>query len=462
MSPLRTTQRRLKSIADGAAARALDVRSIQSTLDTRTERPITVAIVSLFSAPDVTGIAVYSTGLAQYLASTGARVRLHTTFGFYPAWEKAQCDRGVLYRRGSADGLEIRRYYAYVPRRPTALRRILHEASFAFGVALGYAFSSRADCTIVVVPPLPAALPVLLLARLKSSRTIVHVQDLQPDAAIDLGMLKPGVMTGVLFWLERLTYRLADRVATISVGMQDRIVRKGVPSERTILFRNWANDRAVKPMRHDTSYRHAWGLQDKFVVMYSGNMGVKQGLASLLQAATLLATEASVVFVVVGDGGEKEGLVADAKRLGLTNVVFKPLQPYARLSDLLATADVAVIPQLPGVTDIVLPSKLGNILASARPVIVAAPIESELARLVVEADCGLVVDPRDPKRMADAVLDMVAAGAMNRARMGENGRRFSSARLGEIATLSRFAQTLRNLISSPIRSKRSVQSGRPD
>jgi colanic acid biosynthesis glycosyl transferase WcaI len=283
-----------------------------------------------------------------------------------------------------------------------------------------------------------------MLARLKRSRLVFHVQDLQPDAALETGLLKPGLFARALLALERHTYALADRVSTISRAMRSRIQAKGVGQGKTMLLANWANDDLVRPRDPDTDYRRAWRLDGRFVVLYSGNLGVKQGLDVLLDCARLSLSDPDLVFVIVGDGGERGGLVARARRERLDNVQFHPLQPEERLSDLLATANVAVIPQRPGVTDIVLPSKLANILAAERAVIATAHQASELARTLQRAQCGIVVPPGDAVALAKAIARLKGS-PLELARMGANGRCYMRERLSRDAVLPRAREALLSL-----------------
>lgn len=419
-------------------------------------RAPSVAIVSINYAPERTGIAVYSTGLAEHLKAAGWSVRVHTAFPYYPSWTKRAEDAGRFYASDRVGDVEVHRSWLYVPRRPSALRRMLHEATFAFGALLAYLAKPRADVTVVVSPPLPIGVPLLLVARLKGSRTVVHVQDLQPDAAIDLGMLQEGALSRLLYAIERRTYHLADRVSSISHAMVGRIRSKGVAPAKLVLFRNWAQDRTIAPRDRATALRREWGLDGRFVVLYAGNLGRKQGLDLLLDAAALLREEPNVTIVIVGDGGEREALVARAEREGLSNVVFKPLQPLERLSELLATADVSVIPQKAGVTDVVLPSKLGNIMASARPVVVSADPASELAQVIRAADAGVVVPQGSASAIADAVLALRADPA-RAARAGRSARAWMQAHLGERAILRDFESVLRGLVDG-----RSGDARRPD
>jgi colanic acid biosynthesis glycosyl transferase WcaI len=422
--------------------RGSSVRTVELQLVVPPPNPLAVAIVGINYAPEVTGIGVYTAGLARHLAQAGHDVVVHTGFAYYPMWCKDPGDRGRLFRELQDGTVRVRRCYQYVPARPSVLRRIAHELSFVVSSTLSYLASPRADVTIVVSPPLFLGIPVALAAWLRRSKVLFHVQDLQPDAAVELGMMRKGPVTRMLYALERLTYRLCHKVSAISPGMLSRIAGKGLPDDKLMLFRNWA-DVSVTPRPTETMYRREWGLQDRFVVLYSGNLGVKQGLEVLLDAAELLRSRADVAFVIVGDGGEKASLVAEAARRGLDNLMFKPLQPVEQLPELLATADVAVVPQRRAVSDIVLPSKVGNILGSGRPVIVAADPGTDLHQLVVDGDCGIAVPPGDGRAIADAVLTLSGDPTLLR-RLGGKARQVAEKQLCANAILCQFEGWLRN------------------
>jgi colanic acid biosynthesis glycosyl transferase WcaI len=408
-----------------------------------------VAIVSINYHPDLTGISVYTTGLAQNLACNGDEVDVYTGFPYYPRWRKSVSHEWLWYWSEEIDGVKVRRHYLYVPRQPNALRRMIHELSFVFSVSLGYLFGPRASITVIVSPSLFLGIPIALLAKLKGSATLFHVQDLQPDAAVDLGMLRPGRVTNFFYWIERLTYRLCDRVSTISEAMRKRIATKGIPSEKLTVLHNWANDDQVPCLSTDTAYRRDWGLEDKFVVLYSGNMGVKQGLGSLLDCADALRAQVDIAFVIVGDGGEKDSLIREAEARQLSNVCFQPLQPMERLGELLATADVSVIPQKCGVADIVLPSKLANILSSGRPVVATAASGTELAHIVRDGDCGRVVPQGSSVLMSEVILELRDDPELC-ARLGANGRRYMETHLAKAGVLARFRTELQALASGEI------------
>lgn len=408
--------------------------------------PMRIAIVGINYAPELTGIGVYNTGLAEFLAARGFEVDVYTAFPYYPAWRKDADAVGRLYRHERVGGVNVRRHYLYVPRRPGALARMWHEMSFVVSASIGYLFGPTADCTFVVSPPLPLGIPITLLARLKLSKVVFHAQDLQPDAAIELGLLKKGRFSELLLKIERWTYAFADRVSSIGRAMLGRIQGKGVPARKLLLLKNWANDDVVRPLGRQTAYRECWALENRFVVLYSGNLGVKQGLGMLLDCAARLRNRPEIAFVIVGDGGEKAALLQRAQTESLHNVQFHPLQPLARLGELLATADLAVIPQKPDFGDIVLPSKLANILASGRPVVAAAPASSELALTLRDAGCGLVVQPGDAEALAAAVRQL-ADDPRECERLATNGRRYMQSSLARESVLALHARALEGLMA---------------
>jgi len=423
-----------------------DHRPVQSADDELVEReatPPSVSIVGINYAPEITGIGVYSTGMARYLAAAGHRVVVHTGFPYYPKWGKVSCDRRTGFREHWDEGVLVRRNYLYVPSKPTVVRRIVHELSFVISATCSYLLGPRTDVTIIVSPPLFLGLPVALLAWMKGSKVLFHVQDLQPDAAVELGMMRRGLMTRVLFALERWTYRVADKVSAISPGMLRKIETKGVSPRKLLLFRNWADDTIVTPQARDTRFRESWDLGNKFVVLYAGNLGVKQGLISVLEAADLLRDRPEIEFVIVGDGGEKQKLEDYARAHSLGNVQFRPLQAISDLSELLATSDVSVVPQRRAVSDIVLPSKINNLLGSGRPIVVAADPGTDLHRVITEADCGVVVGPGDARALAQALV-MLCDSPQTRARMGVNGRRLVDTTLSQDVVLGQFNAWLRS------------------
>lgn len=393
------------------------------------DSPMRIIVWGINYAPEPTGIAPFNAGLAEWLAARGHAVEMVTTFPYYPAWRKRPEDRARLYRTDRERGVAVRRCWHFVPARVTSWRRILHEASFLATSLPRILALRRADVLVVVSPPLPLGVPAWLVAALWRRPYVFHVQDLQPDAAVGLGMLKPGRFTRILYALEAFAYRHAAAVSGISDGMMAAFQRKGVPEPRRLFFPNWVPDElpgagspaARAAARAAFTARHNLPAE-AFLLVYSGNVGVKQGLSVLLEAAGApAAVERPLAWVVAGDGAGKAALVTLAAERGMRAVHFLPLQPDDAFVEMLMAADVCVITQQKGTGQFFFPSKLLTALGRAKPILAVADADSELARAVDEGRFGLVAPPDDPAAVAAAAAQMATAGAEQLAAWGTNG-----------------------------------------
>ena len=382
-------------------------------------------IIGLNFAPELTGIGKYTGEMAAWLARRGHDVTVVTTRPYYPEWKRPGW-AGWTWRSETWEGCRVVRCPLYVPRRQTGLRRILHLSSFGLScipAALAQIPRGRADVVMVMAPTQFSAPAAWLAARLMRAKAWLHVLDLELDAAFELGFIRnrPAVALGRR--LERWLMRRFDRVSTISSRMLEAIERKGVPRERLLLFPNWVDTDAFKPLSCPVALRRELGIpEDRCCVLYSGSMGRKQGLEHVIAAARSLvgSGESSPLFLLAGAGPARAELEASARELG--NVRFLPLQPAARFNEFLNVADIHLLPQRREASDLVMPSKLLAMLASGRPVIAMAPRDSELDRALVEA--GVVTPPEDPVPLAAAIRDLAADPGRRRA-MGEAAARLA-------------------------------------
>lgn len=353
--------------------------------------------------PESTGIAPYNAELAEFLVRHRHEVAVVTGFPYYPHWRKAEGDRGLLYRRESIGGVSVFRCGQYVPERVTTLRRIAHELSFAISSLVRVLFLPRADVYVVVSPPLCLGFCAWIATRLKRSRYVFHVQDLQPGAAVGLGMVKGRGFIRVLYALERFAYRHAAAVSGISDGMLDEFRRKGVPTRRRIYFPNWSRHGAVRTAARG-AFRQKYGVpENELLAVYSGNLGRKQGIDVLLEAAQRLQNEA-VTILIVGAGAEREALAARVAALGLPRLRLLPLLDEADYAAMLTDADVGLITQASGTGRYFFPSKLLSLLQAGVPVATVADADSELARAVVDGGFGVNVAPGGAADLADALV----------------------------------------------------------
>lgn len=405
-------------------------------------------------APEKTGIAPYNAGLCEFLAARGHEVRMLTTFPYYPEWRKRPQDRHRIYASETLNGVRIQRCWHYVPPHPTALKRMVHEASFIATSLLRALFSESADLVIVVSPPLLLGTAAWILRLLRGTPYLMHVQDMQPDAAITLGMLKPGLLSRVLYGFERFAYRHAAVVSGITHGMIELFARKGVEPARRLLFPNWAPENTPGQTPPPGTFRRAHANpENAFLAVYSGNLGKKQGLGIILDAARRIETSATapgqreIRLVIAGDGVEKPALEARVAREGLKNVTLLPLLPRSDYLAMLQDADACLVTQQRGSGALFFPSKLLSILPMARPVIASADPGGELEHAIREGGFGWHVPPGDSEGLANVLLDAAAHPDELRTR----GRRGAAwvRQFERDNVLSRFEQYVRERFGPP-------------
>jgi len=266
--------------------------------------------------------------------------------------------------------------------------------------------------------PTLAAAPAALAAGVAfRARSWLHVQDLEVDAAVGLGMLG-GAPSRMALRFERAMLRRFDCITTITPAMRARLVEKRLGDRDPLVIPNWIDTARIHPRSGAASSRDFWGLPAGVTVaLYSGSLVAKQGLELIVDTARLLADRHDILFLICGAGPLKDSLMAAARDLG--HVRFLPLQPADRLNDLLNAADIHLLPQAAAASDLVMPSKLGPMLASGRPVVASVDAGSAVAQTIGSA--GLVVPPNDADAFAGAILTLAAAPE-SRSAMGRIGR----------------------------------------
>ncbi len=395
-------------------------------------------------APELTGIGKYTGEMAEWLQSRGHKVTVVTAPPHYPSWRIAFPYRGWAYARETMGGVRVLRCPLYVPRKLSALKRILHLLSFAvtsFPVLLREAWRDRPEIILIVEPPflcLPAAGVVAWFVRAKSW---LHIQDFELDAAFELNQLRGHWLKQRLLAVERFLLRHTDKVSTISDHMLRQLDAKHVEPEKQFLFPNWVDTNKIYPMGPPNVFRQGLGLTDQTVALYSGNMGRKQGLEMILESARRLANDGDVHFVLAGDGSMKPLLVAMAQ--GMQNVHFLDLQPIEKLNELLNLADIHLLIQRPSSSSSFMPSKLTTILANGRPIIAAAETGSPVAEIVQH--CGCVVSPGNSEELANAIIRL-SRNAGERDDLGRAGRAYAIQHLRKDAILKQFERGLLNLV----------------
>jgi colanic acid biosynthesis glycosyl transferase WcaI len=391
-----------------------------------------ILIYSANFAPELTGIGKYSGDMAWWLAEQGHEVRVVCAPPYYPSWQVDRKYRWPPYRREKWHGVDVWRTPLWVPKSPKGLTRLLHLLSFAlasFPVML-WQVAWRPDVVLTVAPAFMCAPAGLLTAWLCRAKCWLHLQDFEVDVAFGMGMLKGRLLQRIALRMESSLLRRFDTVSTISARMMQRLCAKGVTAGKTRYLPNWVDLTRAMPLNN--GYRTRLGIaEDAVVVLFSGSLSGKQGLMVIPDTAKLLRSRDEIVFVVCGEGVMRSKLQAAAG--DLRNVRFMPLQPSGQVSELLAMADIHLLPQSPDAADLVLPSKLGGMLASGRPVIATCRAGTEISEIV--SQCGLVVAPEDSIQLAHAISTL-ADDPERRKLLGRRARTFAENNFERHAVLS--------------------------
>lgn len=399
-------------------------------------------------SPELTGIGKYSGEMARWFAEQGHEVRVITAPPYYPDWKIGKDHSAWRFEKRREGGVEVYRCPLYVPAKPSAIKRMLHLASFSLSSACALLSQLwwKPDVVVLVAPTLFCAPQALLFGKLTRAQTVLHIQDFEVDALFGLGMAQSDRLKRIAFTAERVIMRGFDKVSTISSGMLERAASKGVDADRLMFFPNWAEVARFQDVRRSEPLLDRLGVAPaKRVLLYSGNIGEKQGLEVVIQAAQRLAAQKDLVFLIVGEGAGKAHLVEQVKRLGLSNVVFAPLQPYDDLPALLASADCHLVIQKRGAADAVLPSKLTNILAVGGNAVITADPETTLGLLCAEyPGIAVRVEPESVDALVEGIEACLAMPAANRI-----ARFYAEENLDKERILGRFIAAFERPQASP-------------
>jgi len=357
-----------------------------------------VLVVGVNYWPEPTGIAPYTTAMAEHLAGEGANVHALTGLPCYPGWQ-IQAGYRRLRTRELRNGVDVLRLAHLVPHRQDAARRAAYEVSF-FAHAAAAGPRVVPDLVIGITPALAGAAAAARLARRFGIPLVVIVQDLVGAAAAQSGMPGGRLAADGARRLEAWVLRQADRVAIISDGFLPPLLDYGVSSTRVHTVPNWHR---LAPTQADrTVTRSQLGWRDgETVALHSGNMGFKQGLSNVVRAARLTRHRRDLRWVLMGDGSQRDCLRQEAA--GLPNLDFLPLATEQSYPDVLAASDVLLLNERAGVTEMSLPSKLTSYFASGRPVAAAVTPTGFTARELARAGAADPVLPDDPAALVQLV-----------------------------------------------------------
>ena len=385
-----------------------------------------ILIYSYNYYPEPIGIAPLMTELAEGLVKRGHQVRVVTAVPWYPASVIAPQYRGKLYLTEERNGVKIQRCYVWSRQERTLRNRILFEVSFVLLSFFQGLNGWRPEVILLTVPGLPVCIPAAILGWLYRAPVVLNLQDILPDAAVHVGLIRNKLMIRVFEFLEKFAYRIAAKISVIADGFTKNLLEKGVLIEKIVEIDNWVDVNFIKPLpqNQDNYFRRENHLEGKFIVLYSGNIGLTQPLETLIDAAKRLKDIPNITVVIVGNQKSLERLERYRQIKQVNNVLLLPLQPREKLPEMLAAADIGIVMQKRNVISFNMPSKIQVLLASGRAIIGSVPAEGTAARAIARSGGGIVVPPEDPAALANAIRDLYANPDKLK-NLGKQGREYA-------------------------------------
>ncbi|WP_405473887.1 glycosyltransferase [Paenarthrobacter ilicis] len=403
-------------------------------------RLVKTLVIGLNYSPEPSGNAPYTTKLAEGLAARGMTVNVITGYPHYPQWKIAAGYKGLSMDEKHG-AVRVRRLRSTIPSRPTGAGRLLMEATFgAHSVIQRW---NRPDAVLVVSPALFSAAFAILRARLFRIPVGIWVQDLYSKGMEETGN-PSSRFTSIMRRLESWILSRADQVSVIHDRFRDTVVNQlGVPAERVRVIRNWTHVNHHPSFDRSTAReRLGWAPKD-YVALHAGNMGVKQGLENVLEAAQLATGNGSDVrFVLLGNGNQRSAL--EAKAHGVDRLQFLEPLPDRAYSEALRSADVLIVNERPGVREMSVPSKLTSYFITGRPIVAATEEGSATSHEMTAAGAGLRVEPGVPADLI-AAIEQLQEDPRTAEEFGAAGREYSEKLLSEKAAIDSYYAWLSDL-----------------
>jgi colanic acid biosynthesis glycosyl transferase WcaI len=404
-----------------------------------------ILLVTINYPPEIGGAPHLIHQLALGLQERGHQVTVLTGYPSYNLQVIPSQYRRGLWMCETLDSICVRRVrIPSLPRTSKVARGVQH---FIFGLWLAAltSLSPRADVALVFSPPLPLPWLVCMVGKIRCMPAVVNIQDLFPRQAVELGMLSNPLLIRLFERMERQMHRLASAITVHSPGNRAHVIQQGGRAERVRVIYNWVNTEHIRPGQRYNGFAHQYGLEDRFVVSYAGTMGWAQDMGTIIASAAWLRDRPDILFLLVGDGVEKEKAQARSIELGLNNIIWLPMQPWSVYPEILAASDISLINLHPELHTPVVPSKLLSIMAAGRPVVASLPPESDARQIVTEADCGICVEAGDGEALAGAILSLYSDRSRGR-EMGQRGRAYVEAHFSYQACVSQMETIFKNIM----------------
>jgi colanic acid biosynthesis glycosyl transferase WcaI len=388
-----------------------------------------ILMLTLVYGPDTVSTANMMTDIAHGLSDNGHNVTVLTSVPHYNPSKEVLDNPSMRssWRKPFTESIEhgVRVLRVFMPpKRHKIWARAFDYIIFQVLTTILALFRvSRPDVVFVTSPPITLGVSGILISWIKGGRFVYDVRELWPDVPVRMGLFRNPLLIKFVYWLEDFVYKKSVAISTIARSFQNTLVDRGVPRKKLYFTPNFVDIGFITPSDSKNEFSSANGLDDMFVVLYAGNVGLTQGLEILLEVASEFTINKIVQFVVVGDGAARSGLETALTQSNLTNIRMLPFQPIRLVNSMYATADVCIVPLLRGFSYDTVPSKIYTAMAAGRPVLASAEIDSETALLLNESSAGVCVEPESSEALIEAITSLYK-NPTHVSDMGNNGRKW--------------------------------------
>jgi colanic acid biosynthesis glycosyl transferase WcaI len=396
-----------------------------------------ILILSIYHDPEP----IPKTGeLARELQRRGHDVTVVTAFPHYPGGELYPGYRLALWQWEVRDGVRVLRTFIFPYHGRRGSLRMLNYLTWMLSSVQAAWLASPCDVMYVWHPPLTVGVSAWIISKLKRVRFVYDVQDFWPESALASGLLRPGLLVNALYRLADWVYARAPRILVVSEPAAEQLRRRGVDAGKISVAHHWLD---TTPFERESGrdVRAEFGWSGAFVVMFAGNLGMVQGLETLIDAAALLRDCPDVRIVLVGDGSDRARLESMVAEEGLTNVHFVGRHPSDEMPAFLRAADALVVHLRPSeIADHAVPTKILSYLAAGRPVVCATTGAS--AELVRAANAGLTCEPGDASALAATITALASMPIATREQLGSNGHAYLHAHFEKQTVIDVYERAL--------------------
>ena len=338
------------------------------------------------------------------------------------------------------DGIRVLRVRTYLSANKGTVRRILNYVSYMVS-AMGFSLlTGKVDLVVSTSPQFFSGAAGYGVSRLKRKPWVLEIRDLWPESIIAVGALRNRRIIGLLEAIETFLYRHADHVVALTEAFKRHIAARGVPKKNISVITNGADLTRFSPQARNNDFRSSHGLTEKCILSYVGTHGMAHGLDTVLRAAERLRNREDILFLLVGDGAERERLLAEKETMGLDNVLMLAQQPKENMPGIIGASDACmVLLKDTSLFRTVIPSKIFEDMAMARPIVMG--VKGESREIVEKGRCGLCIDPENDRQLAAAAVRIADEPDLGE-RLGRDGRQFVSTFYSRDVLAEAYLQTL--------------------